>query len=239
MLTLKQIPQLRLKDLNHFSSLYILNITISSLPNLKKVTELKLLQKTSCKNKSFLMHKIAIDHNHKINNNWIALNKILKNYKYVPSDTFYENEETFINTEGFVKRTTKLIQGKQSKNSWQILRKFLRYCKEKITFLAKKNNDLVFFNSKKFYAFKSFLNLHFYAARSLTYLNSYLSFKNKLINLSLFNFKRPTRKITSTKLRYWLDDFFNGNSDEYSQHSKILKHCSKNLRVKFTNFQSP
>ena len=42
---------------------------------------------------------------------------------------FYENEETFINTEGLIKRTSKLIFKKETKNNWQILRKFLNNLK--------------------------------------------------------------------------------------------------------------
>ena len=37
-----QIPQLKLKDLNTFSSLYFLNTAVHSISNLKKITKLKL-----------------------------------------------------------------------------------------------------------------------------------------------------------------------------------------------------
>jgi hypothetical protein len=52
-----------------------------------------------------------------MNENKIALIKILKKYAYIPQNTFYENEQTFINVEGFVKRTTKLVKKQSTKNS--------------------------------------------------------------------------------------------------------------------------
>jgi hypothetical protein len=49
-------------------------------------------------------------------------------------------------------------------------------------------------------------------------------------------FKMKARKYITTKLKYWLDDFFSSNKDEYSQNSIILTDYSKVLRIKFTNF---
>ena len=236
--TLKQIPRLMLKDLNNFSSLYFLNVTTNNVSNLKKITELKLLKLTSVNKKQILDNKFFLDQNYKINQNLLFSNKILNNYSHIPNNTFYENEETFINTEGFIKRTTKLISRKKSKNNWQILRKFLKYFKMKLTFLTQKDNQIIFFNSQKFYNFKNFLNFQFYATQTLTNLNFYLNIKNKpiLLNKSILNFKSKTKKCISTKLKYWLDDFFNGGKDEYSQNSIILANCSKILRSESTSF---
>lgn len=235
-LTLKQVPGLMLKDLNNFSSLYFLNIATNNISNLKKITELKLLKASSTKSQQLLTGKLFLDQNNKTNSNLMFSNKTLGNYLYIPNSTFYENEETFINTEGFIKRTTKLISKKKTKNNWQILRKFLKYFKNKLTFLTQKDNQIIFFNSKKFYNFKNFINFQYYALQSLTHLNFYLNIKNKIIVLNRFNFKPKTKKLVYTKLKYWLDDFFNGSKDEYSQHSRVLSNCSKLLRYRSTNF---
>ena len=117
MSTLTQIPQLKLKDLNTFSSLYFLNTAVRSISNLKKITELKLLNSLWANNLQFLANKLLIDQNHQINGNKIALARILKKYVYIPQNTFYENEHTFINVEGFIKRTTKLVKRQSTKNS--------------------------------------------------------------------------------------------------------------------------
>ena len=179
--TLKQIPRLTLKDLNNFSSLYFLNVATNNIPNLKKITELKLFKLTSTNKKQFLDNKLFLDQNYKINNNLLFSNKILNNYQHIFNNTFYENEETFINTEGFIKRTTKLISKEKSKNNWQILRKFLKYFKTKLIFLTQKDNKIIFFNSQKFYNFKNFLSFQYYATQALTNLNFYLNIKNKPI----------------------------------------------------------
>ena len=50
------------------------------------------------------------------------------------------------------------------------------------------------------------------------------------------NKKSKTKKLVTTKLKYWLDDFFNGGKDEYSQNSVILTNCSRILRSESTNF---
>lgn len=46
----------------------------------------------------------------------MTLTNILKKYVYIPQNTFYENEQTFINVEGFVKRTVKLVKRQSTKS---------------------------------------------------------------------------------------------------------------------------
>lgn len=101
-----------LKDLSNFSSLYFLNVTTNNFSNLKKITELKLL-----KSLTFSKKKIFLDQNYKINSNKDFSKKTTENYLFVPTSTFYENEETYINTEGFIKRTAKLIFKKKTRNN--------------------------------------------------------------------------------------------------------------------------
>jgi NADH dehydrogenase/NADH:ubiquinone oxidoreductase subunit G len=52
-------------------------------------------------------------------------NQIYDKYFHLPTTMFYENNETFISTEGLIKRTTKLVSKGKVKNNWQILRKCL------------------------------------------------------------------------------------------------------------------
>lgn len=125
----------------------------------------------------------------------MALTKVLKNYVYIPKNTFYENEQTFINVEGFIKKTTKLIKGKSTKSEWQILRKFLQHCKSKLTFLASKNNQIIYFNSKKLYHFKHFLSFQYYASQALNHMSFNLAIKNKAITLNFLEFKLPIKKV--------------------------------------------
>jgi NADH dehydrogenase/NADH:ubiquinone oxidoreductase subunit G len=56
-------------------------------------------------------------------------NQIYDKYFHLPTTMFYENNETFISTEGLIKRTTKLVSKGKVKNNWQILRKMFKYLK--------------------------------------------------------------------------------------------------------------
>jgi NADH dehydrogenase/NADH:ubiquinone oxidoreductase subunit G len=239
--SLNKFSAFNTNDLTNFNSIYFLNVNSNSIPNLKKIAELKLLTRAIQPNSTSLF----VDQNSSINNNLEFFNLLKKEssqkkfqkYMYVPSSVFYENEETFINTEGFIKRTNKLIFKNQTKNSWQILRKILKHVRTNFIFLNTKNNDSIIFNSKKITNFKNYINFHYQATQILTSLNFYLSSKNEsFIFLNSKYLKPKCIKLQSTKLKYWLDDFYNGGKDGYSQNSLVLTNCSKILRSKSTNF---
>jgi len=229
------------KDLNNFSSLYFLNVGVNNIANLHKIAESKLLN-FSHYDKKINTNKLFLDQNSNYNNNSTLYTKLMKNdkefnnYYYLPNSMFYENEETFINTEGLIKRTSKLIFKKQTKNNWQILRKVFKQFKLNLNCLNNKENQLINFNSNKISNFKNFMYFQYFATQSLTNLNFYLSVKNKSFIINNIKFKPKTNKINNTKLKYWLDDFFSGSKDEYSQNSLILTNCSKILRGESTNF---
>lgn len=229
------------KDLTNFSSVYFLNVGVNNISNLNRITESKLLNFSSSSVK-INNNKLFLDQNSNYNNNSTLYNKILtndkefNNYYYLPNSMFYENEETFINTEGLIKRTSKLIFRKKTKNNWQILRKIFKQMKINLNCLNNKENQLISFNSNKIINFKNFIYFQYLATQTLTNLNFYLSIRNQSFNLNKTKFKLKTNKIVNTKLKYWLDDFFNGSKDEYSQNSLILTNCSKILRGESTNF---
>ncbi len=228
---------LTLKDLTNFSLLYFINSSFSNTSNFKKITELNLLNYKINLN---LNHKntLVINQNYIPNNNDTLINKLnFSKYLHLPTSVFYENEETFVNTEGYIKRTTKLISRKQTRNNWQIIRKLLKHLKKNFVSLELKNNNLIFFNMNKIVNFKNYINFNFYATQNLTNFNFYLSIKTVPISFTKeLSFKPTTNKIKNSKLKYWLDDFFTGGKDEYSQHSLILNNCSKILRSESTNF---
>merc|ERR1712151_1255037 len=102
----------------------------------------------------------------------------IKNFLYLPIDTLFENNETFINTEGLVKKTTKLIFRKKTKNNWQLIRRFIRNTNLLVSATNLKDNQLISFNSKNLYNFKNFISFQFYAVQNLTNFNFYLNNKN-------------------------------------------------------------
>lgn len=227
---------LNLNDINKSNLLYFINVNNNNISNLKKITELTLL---SYSLQSQQNNKIFVDHNYKPQHNFELFNKFnLNSYFYLPTSTFYENEETYINTDGFIKRTTKLIYRKKTKSTWQILKKFLNSFKKKLVFLKNNNRNLIVYNSNKQVIFNNYNYFHYYAIQNLNNLNFFLTIKTTpiIFNNNVLNFKNSKKKIQNTKLKYWLDDFFTNGKDAYSQNSLILTNCSKILRTESTNF---
>merc|ERR1712127_954238 len=95
-------------------------------------------------------------------------NKMFKNYFYLPNNLFLEDNETYVNTQGLIKRTTKLLNFKKdAKTNWQITRKFYAKSKSLIFFNNKKDNKLIGFNSVNSFNFRNYINFQFYAVQTL------------------------------------------------------------------------
>jgi len=241
--TLAKFQQLTATDLNSFSVLYMINSITSSTPNIKKIIELKALDDVQ-KRLATTCHKcrLLLEQNSTNQKNLTfleELNSIEKRYPeyfFLPSNIFYENEETYINTEGVFKRTTKLISRKKTRSNWQTLRKLLGHLKSNLTFLNYQENSTISYSIKRAAGFKNYTNFQFYATQSLTSLSFYSCTRTRPFTIYSNEFKQKSGKIFSTKLKYWLDDFFSGGKDEFSQKSLVLTNCSRILRLESTNF---
>lgn len=231
-----QFSSLTLKDLMFFSSLYVINVDLNNIVNLKKITESRLLNYKSS-NKLY-NEKLFLNQNFQVVSSNISKHLTFEKCLYLPNNIFFENQESFINTEGLIKKTTKLISRKNMKNDWQLLRKFASIFQSNTTISDIKNNKSVFYNSKTLFDFKNFINFQFYATQTLTNLNFYLNTKNQKFTVyKKFNrFKSSSTKLFSTKLKYWLDDFYTGGKDKFCQNSLLLTRCSMNYRLQRTNF---
>lgn len=231
---------INIKNLMSFSSLYFLNISERNLMAVEKIIKLRLLQIDLKMPQQQAYKKIFIDQNAIINNNkkFYTYFSQSTEYYYIPTTVFYENKETFINTEGHFKRTTKLVTRDGIKNSWQMLRKLSKHFKITLSFLDQKDNHMIIFNLKKLKDFKNFINFQFYATRTLNNISFYLSNKTQpfILYKKTNYFKFKIKKISCSKLKYWLDDFFTGGKDEFSHKSLVLTDCSRNVRKETTNF---
>jgi len=238
MFILNHNKKLKLKDLNNFSSIYFINTMVNKIGNFKKITELQLFLKEHVIKSKCLKRKCVLDQNYKTNKNLKFSIKNKADYLYVPTTTFYENQETFISTTGFIKRSTKIISKNKSKSTWQILRKIIKHLRNKLIFFNKKDNQILFFNLKKLYNFKNYINFQYYPVKKMTNLSYYLSTRNKIFTINKFNFyfKIKHRKLITTKLKYWMNNIFNSNKDQYSSNSNILINCSKQVKYQTTNF---
>jgi hypothetical protein len=227
-------------DLSNFFGLYYLNASVNSIANMKKLTELHLLNAFSF-NSSF-KSKVLIDQNVKPLNKSLyskLKNKIFKDYLYLPSNLFLEESETYINTQGLIKRTTKVLQFKKdAKTNWQITRRMYANSKALMFFNNKKDNKLVNFDSINSFNFKNYVNFQFYAVQTLISLSFYLNKQNSPIVKSFNSSIKSVRvKVLNTKLKNWLDDFFNNSGkDSFSYNSSVLINCSKIMRSSTTNF---
>ena len=105
-------------------------------------------------------------------------------------------------------------------------------------FNNKKDNHLINFDSVNSFNFKNYVNFQFNAAQTLTSLSFYLNKQNSPILESIIpSIKTPKIKVIDTKLKNWLDDFFNSNGkDSFSYNSSVLINCSKIVRSSTTNF---
>lgn len=227
---------LSLKDLTSFSSLYVINADLNNIANLKKITESRLLSyKSSSKLHS---KKLLLTQNFQATSPNVSKHLAFEKCLYLPNNIFFESQESFVNTEGLIKKTTKLISRKNMKNDWQLLRKFVNIFQSNTTISDIKNNKSVFYKSKTLFDFKNFINFQFYATQTLTNLNFYLNTKNQkfVIYKKFDRFKTSPTKLFSTKLKYWLDDFYTGGKDKFCQNSLLLTRCSMNYRLQMSNF---
>lgn len=222
------------EDYLNFSGFYSINAELNSIGNFKKIVELKLLTlPTNFQNGP----KVMFEQNSKISDT--LKSKFSPNYYYLPNNLFLEDSETYINTQGLVKRTTKLLNFKKdSKSNWKILRKIYSISKNSMHYNVSNNQNHVNFDFSSSFNYRNYINFHFFASQNLTSFSFYLTKSNKFfIENSQDNFKKSTSKIFETKLKYWLDDFFTNNSrDSFSYNSSVLINCSKISRVSSTNF---
>lgn len=238
--SLNKFLPLSVEDFVNFFGIYYINVSLSSTANIKNLTELHLLNFFNSK-ESF-NNKVFIDQNVKpINKSFYdnVKNKMFRNYFHLPNNLFLEDNETYVNTQGLIKRTAKLIHFKKdAKTNWQITRKFYSNTKSLMFFNNKKDNHSVNFDCVNSFNFKNYTNFQFYAIQTLTSLSCYLTKQNAPLTKTLNSPIKSTKvKVLNTKVKNWLDDFFNGNGkDSFSYNSSVLVNCSKVMRTSSTNF---
>lgn len=227
------------EDFNNFFGFYSVNVPVDAVSSIKQLTELHLLNVFS---KNSLTKKVFVDQNSKPLNREVfekLKGKFYNEYFYLPSNLFLEDSETFINTQGLIKRTTKVLSfNTTAKSNWQIIRKFYANSKSLSFFNKKKDNAFINFDCINSYNFRNYITFQFYATQNLTSLSYYLTKQNTPFMGSHNScFKTPKIKVFNTKVKNWLDDFFTGNNkDSFSYNSSVLTNCSKILRSSSTNF---
>lgn len=232
---LNNFPTVNTHDFKNSFGIYFLNTNTLS-GNIKKIIELKLLNFIIFEKN---LNKIFLEQNF-TNQNFIQkINKMypIYNYKSLPNNVFFETSGTYLNTEGFFKKTIKIVPALQkSKEDWYILRKLLSHTKS-VQFLSfPKINKKIHYNCNNLHTFKNYINFNYFASKSLDNMAFYLN--TKINHFSTINqkYKISSKKFFNTKLKFWLDDFYIGGKDNYSIFSSTMIECSLNFRFETTNF---
>ena len=224
------------KDLRESFSLYFLNTSNYDYCRINRIADVKLLNFFRSESQS--LRSVWYQSNSIYNRSPFDTSSYpFVNYHNVPGSLNYETSGTYINTEGIVKKTFKMILSpKTSKGAWYIIRKFMDVAKS----LSYSSNpgltNKVIFNTKTLYSFKIFVNYHYYATKSLGSLSFYLASRPSMFVLDRSQFYLASKKTANTKLKFWLDDFYLGGKDTHSFSSSTMAACSLSLRYEITNF---
>ena len=211
--------------------------TSPNIANLQKIIQFQLLNyfQNESNNGRFL-----IEQNNNIVSPYYENVKSTHNicsYINLPNNVFFETSGTYVNTEGIIRKTIKFIPSlKQSKETWQIIRK-LTSCSSSLSFMSDlKTNNRISFNCNNIFNFKNFTNFQYYAIKNLTNVDLINNVQTKNLGVNLDKYKVKRSKLFATKLRLWLDDFYIGGKDLYSKHSITMIKCSQLFRLQQTNF---
>lgn len=227
---LAQFSYLSLKDLLSFSSFYIINVNLNNVANFKKVLSSRIIN-YRMPNELENNKLIAIQNLGILSHEY----KSFRNFLYFPTNGFFGEKETFLNTEGLIKRSSKIVSEKNLKSNWQFLRKFVKALE--LPNPLKASRVLSYAHVKSF-DFKNFIGFLFYASKTLTNLNFYLNHSNQKFAISkkFYRFKSSSIKLSKNKLKYWLDDFYTGGKDNFCSNSLTLVKCSLGYKLQLTNF---
>jgi NADH dehydrogenase/NADH:ubiquinone oxidoreductase subunit G len=225
--TLKKVSK---KSFSDSSITYCLNTELDT-ELVKKTINLKLLNYILTSN---------IKPNYLINQNCLKTNLVLPlNFSAtanLPSLSFVEESGNFFTTEGFLKKSLKVVSNKTIKKSnWEILRKIFSLLNS--TFSLNNNNSIVL-NLKNNTLFLNFLNLNYFSIQNFKNNKNVLAFKKGNLNLNIVpnknNFKK---KFFKSNILFWYNDFYTGNKNCYSKYSKVMIECSIKARLQNTNFK--
>ena len=239
MYTLNKFLHLSTEDVTNFFGLYVVNVSLNSISNIKSLTELYLLRNLIIGSNSFKNKLLVSQTLRPFNDSFYKKNRWINSYFNLPNNMVYEDSETYVNSQGLIKRMGKLVDfNKNARTNWQLIRKVYSSINSLIFYTNQKDNKLIQFNCADLFNFKNYVSFQHIATSSLTSLSYYLIKQNSPVTKSLITyFKDAKTKVYSTKINYWIDDFFNMNGrDSFSYNSSVLMTCSKVLRFSSTNF---
>jgi NADH dehydrogenase/NADH:ubiquinone oxidoreductase subunit G len=213
-------------DLNKNNGLFFINNGLRTSLIINRFMELSLLNHTILN----ITTQVIIEQNYKSTLLTLTNNLNALEYIYLPSNTFFESAGSYINTEGNMKCSTKLVSSMHNtKGDWVVLRKLISIL-EIIEFNCDiKNNTRIQYKGNSMFNFKNLVSFLFVDTQNL----SKISFHRRTFNQTfLFISTQQIRKlkIRSTQLKKWIEDFYLGGFDNYSHESKTMMLCSMSMR---------
>ena len=234
---INNLKNIKNKDLKNAAGVYFINNSFST-SNIKKLVSLKLLnffKAYQCNN------KILITQDNSLDTKWIRQLKKgfkLNNHLHLPNAVFFETSGTYMNTEGNIRKVTKVIKPLgQTKNDWQIVRKMFSYYKKFFFLTNFLKKSKVTFNSNTLCCFTNYIGFQHYAVSHLSKLT--FSVFNTIVECpqDSFRFKTKKTKLFNSQFRFWLNDFYIENNSFNSKSSSTMIQCSKLSRLNNTNFK--
>jgi len=225
------------KDFKDSTGIYFINESLST-SNIRKLLNLKLLNIFQ----DFTHNsRILITQNNHLNTKLIMSFKKcfnLNNHLHLPNTVLFEASGTYINTEGVINKTPKIITPTgQTKSDWQIIRKIFSYSKKMLFMTHFSNNNKISFNTNSIFHFRNYIGFHYYAISDLNILAFKLLKKFTTYDTVLPKFKTKKKKLYSSQLRIWLNDFYIEGKNSNSNYSSTMVQCSKLSRLNNTNFK--
>jgi NADH-quinone oxidoreductase chain G len=231
---LNKFQMFSIKDFKKAKGIYLINTTIISI---QKLLELKLLEYFYNTEK---FNRVLIDQN----NIWSGLTNLKKNkhyqvysYLFLPTNVFFETSHSYVNVEGLIKKSFKSVSNiYDTKSDWQVLRNFYSYSNILYIGSIKMLNKKIQFDCNNLFNFKSFISFLHYSTENLAKLSFYLTVKNTSFGFKRTKYKSYVSKIYNTSFKRWLDDFYLGVNNIYSNYSYTMIECSATFRKALTNF---
>jgi len=236
--SLNVLKTIRSKDIQSSVGIYFLNNSFNST-TIKKLLNLKLLgflKKNVHENKVLITQSTILQDK--------TLSELKKNFKIqkhlnLPNTVFFETAETYMNTEGNIKKTVKIMSPTgQAKSNWQIIRKIFAYSKKILFVSSLMPNSKLIFNCNNVNHFKNYIGFHQYATSNLNNLSFNLVKNVSELNTISQPYKYKRKKALNTNFKYWLDNFYTGGKDGYSAYSSTMIQCSKFYQLNNTNFKN-
>lgn len=230
--SIASLKRLSLKHYTDSDGFYFVN-TSQTDPILSKLIELKSLQHFNRSIHRLILNQTCTTSDFKSKFNYACDSS---SYFNLPSSAFYETSGTYISTQGFAKKTLKVVSSKYlSKDSWQINRQLMSSL-GKISFngdLRYQKNLTYIYRNLSFLT--TYLNLLYSPANSLnqTFVSNVSLYTGKIS----FSYRTQKKKLFGSKIIHWLDDFYLSGKDPYSKISRVMIECSQMLRQNSTTFK--